>query len=259
MCARETRKPAQYTGSSVVPCIDGQSRMNHHDLLRIDRAEVLRYLGHTGQSLDDDLARRFDDAVGACEQNIRPRCIHASFTLDPLRSDQNRVAVKDCDLLLEGCDIVHHLEGACGVVLMACTLGEACDREIRRRVATSPTDALLYDAAASALVEAAADVEEERVVREATQRGLYTNFRYSPGYGDFPLSTQPALLAALHACRRIGLVATEEHLLVPSKSITALIGLFDDKPSGVPVRSKCADCTLKDCCSFQPKGRTCHV
>lgn len=251
--------PRGRQSGSIAPDADGLLHLGDRDCLCIDRAEALRYLGYAGQRLDDDLAARFDDAVSACEQNIRPRCLHASFTLDSLRSGQDYVAVKDCDLVMEGRDIVHHLEGACGVVLMACTLGEACDREIRRRAATSPTDALLYDAAASALVEAAADAEEGRIVQEAAQRGLYTNFRFSPGYGDLPLSTQPALLAALHACRRIGLVATEEYLLVPSKSITALIGLFDDKPSPVSARSTCEVCTLKDRCKYKPQGRTCHV
>lgn len=251
--------PRGRKAGNTAPGADGLSHRSDHECLRIDRAEVLRYLGYAGQSLDDDLAARFDDAVGACEQNIRPRCLHASFTLDPLRSTQDRVAVKDCDLVMEGRDIVHHLEGACGVALMACTLGEACEREMRRRVATSPTDALLYDAAASALVEAAADAEEARIVQEAAERGLCANFRYSPGYGDFPLSVQPALLAALRAGGRIGLATTEDYLLIPSKSITAIVGLFVGEPPPVTIRSTCEACTLKDRCRYKPQGRTCHA
>ena len=106
-------------------------------------------------------------------------------------------------LVLEGRDIARHLDGACEAVLMACTLGAESERALRLRTATSPTDALLYGAAASALVEAAADAEESRIVAEAAARGLRTNFRYSPGFGDLPLAVQPAFLAALDAPRRI--------------------------------------------------------
>ncbi|MEG2023910.1 MAG: vitamin B12 dependent methionine synthase [Gordonibacter sp.] len=226
--------------------------------LHVDRAEALRYLGYAGQVLDEDLAMRFDDAVEACERGVVPRCAHASFALDPARSQEGRLALKGCGLVMEGSTIARHLEGACGVVLMACTLGEACERELRRRVATSPTDALLYDAAASALVEAAADAEEACIVEEAAALGLHANFRYSPGYGDFPLAAQPALLAALQAPARLGLASTESHLLVPSKSVTAVVGLFVGDPPHTPVLAACEACTMQDRCAFKSQGGTCH-
>ena len=160
--------------------------------LRVDRDEALRYLGYDGQKLDADLARRFDEAVVACER-LRPRCLHAAFPVDHAASDAGHVALAGCGLVLEGRDIARHLDGACEAVLMACTLGAESERALRLRTATSPTDALLYGAAASALVEAAADAEESRIVAEAAARGLRTNFRYSPGFGDLPLAVQPAV------------------------------------------------------------------
>lgn len=230
--------------------------------LRLDRAEALRYLGYTGQELDPQLAARFEQLADACERTLRPACVHAVFAVDEARSRWDgadaRVALEGCDLVLEGRDIAAHLRGAQAAALMACTLGAASERELRKHAALGPTDALLYGAAASALVEAAANAEEAVIVEEAAATGLRTNFRFSPGYGDFPLAVQPAFLAALDAPRRIGLAVTEGGLLVPVKSITAVVGLFDHAVPGAAVRSACAVCQLRDGCQLRKKGITCH-
>lgn len=230
--------------------------------VRLDRAEALRYLGYAGQELDEELRARFERLADACERTLRPACIHAAFEVDEARSrwdgDGARVALAGSAPALEGRDIAAHLRGARKAVLMACTLGAASERELRKHAALGPVDALLYGAAASALVEAAADGAEAAIVEEAAVEGLYANFRFSPGYGDFPLAVQSAFLAALDATRRIGLSVTEGNLLVPTKSITAVVGLFDHPLPDAPARDACASCTLRDGCQLRKKGATCH-
>lgn len=49
--------------------------------------------------------------------------------------------------------------------------------------------------------------------------------RYSPGYADFPLSAQRELLALLDAPRKVGVSLTDSLLMVPSKSVSAVIGV----------------------------------
>ncbi len=227
-------------------------------MIRADRNEVLRYLGYAGQPMDEDFRARFDRVVDECEREAAPRYVRAVFQLDREHSDENAVVLAGCGLVLEGFDIVRHLNGAQEAVLLACTLGEACERGLRRRKATSPADALMYDAAASALVEAVANETESAAVEEAMARGLRTNFRFSPGYGDFPLQVQRAFLDVLDAPRRIGLSATPDCLLVPTKSVTAVIGLFRGHPPNDSVRSACSICTLRENCALRAQGRTCH-
>lgn len=101
-----------------------------------------------------------------------------------------------------------HMKGAAGVALLSCTVGMASERAITRYQATSPTEALFYSACASALVEACANRVEAEVVAEASEAGLRTNWRFSPGYGDAPLSMQPALLRALGAPGRLAVSCT---------------------------------------------------
>lgn len=230
--------------------------------LRLDRDEALRYLGYTGQKLDEGLRARFEELAGACERILRPACVRAMFEIDVERScwegDEPCVVLVGTSLALTGCDIAAHLRGACKAALMACTLGAASERELRKHAALGPTDGLLYDAAASALVEAAADAAETAIVEEAAACGLHANFRFSPGYGDFPLDVQPAFLAALDASRRIGVTTTSGNLLVPSKSITAVVGLFDCRQRAADKHDACASCRLHGSCPFREKGITCY-
>lgn len=230
--------------------------------VRLDRDEALGYLGYAGQDVDAALLARFHALADACEQGLKPAHVWAAFPIDEgaTRWDGGSpcVVLGGCGLALPGRDIADHLRGARQAVLLACTLGLASERELRKHAAISATDGLLYGAAASALVEAEANAAEAEVVAWAAGRGLHTNWRYSPGYGDLPLSVQPAFLRALDATRRLGLSATPSNMLVPTKSITAVVGLFDSPQGGSGVRTACARCTLRACCTLRKKGRTCH-
>ena len=109
------------------------------------------------------------------------------------------------------------------------------------------TDALLYDALASAAIEQVCDAAAGELHRALPE--LYQTWRFSPGYGDFPLEVQPMLLAVLDAPKRIGLCATDSLLLTPTKSVTALIGLSETEP---PKRLRgCATCSMRDRCAYR--------
>ena len=49
--------------------------------------------------------------------------------------------------------------------------------------------------------------------------------RDSPGYGDFPLEAQREILVILDTPRKIGVSLTDSLLMVPSKSVSAVIGV----------------------------------
>jgi cobalamin-dependent methionine synthase I len=54
-------------------------------------------------------------------------------------------------------------------------------------------------------------------------RGLQATKRYAPRYGDFELEAQAPLLGLLDA-GRIGITLTPEHLMLPAKSVSGLVG-----------------------------------
>lgn len=237
---------------------------------RVDRAETLRYLGYRGQELTDDLAGRIDGVIARVERDLRPDGLFAVFPVRNAGEDGAsegvsshdgavpRVELEGASVVLEGASIAEHLRGAREVALMAVTLGARSEQELRRLSALDPLDALLYDAACSSLVEAAADAFEGQVVSAALERGLVTNFRFSPGYGDLPLEAQPAIVRALRADVRLGLTVLPTNLLLPTKSVTAVVGLFDAVPPQAGQGVPCAACQLRATCEMRKRGVVCH-
>ena len=213
-------------------------------LTHIDRSQALRYLGYGTHAPDDATARRLEACEARLMSLMRPQYIYRVF---PLEYVQGQPSLTGCRLPLEGKDIAAHLSGCSHGALLAATLSASVDQCLRQAQATDMTDALLYDALASAAIEQVCDAAAEALHR--AMPALYQTWRFSPGYGDFPLAVQPVLLDVLDAPKRIGLCATDSCLLTPAKSVTALIGLSETEP---PKRLRgCATCSMRDRCAYR--------
>lgn len=73
------------------------------------------------------------------------------------------------------------------------------DHLIQRYTKIQMSKAVIIQAAAAAMLEDYCDEVNEQIRRDYESRGLYLRPRFSPGYGDFPLSCQPQLLGCLEA------------------------------------------------------------
>ena len=139
--------------------------------------------------------------------------------------------------------------------MLAVTLGPGVDAQIRRAGVGDIAAGVASDALGSALAEQAAEAAEAELRQWAARQGKYLTGRYSPGYGDWPLAVQPLLAAALDTARRAGLCVTENNLMTPRKSITAILGVSDH-----PVRGHlagCGHCVLRTRCEYRKRGITC--
>ena len=164
---------------------------------RVNRAEALRYLGYAGQALDAEMEVRIDKNIAACEREARPGFVFRSF---PIEACERGVRLAGSSLVLEGVDIARHLKGAAECAVLACTLGVANEAGMARRKAQSALDAgHLRVRREVTLVESVTDACEATVVADAAKRGMRTNWRYSPGYGDLPLALQPEIVRVLAA------------------------------------------------------------
>ena len=101
------------------------------------------------------------------------------------------------------------------------TIGIKADMLIKRLEIASPAEAFITDALASAAAESLCELADD------TLRGVGKKpIRFSPGYGDLPLSVQPAVLAALNADYTLGIALSPSFLMTPMKSVTAIMGIL---------------------------------
>ncbi len=120
-------------------------------------------------------------------------------------------------------DLERHLEGCTEILLFACTAGAETDRRIARAKLQSPAKGLLMHAIGAQQVEGGCDLLCRRLAEQFPERQLTD--RFSPGYGDLPLSMQRDVMAALDCGRTVGITLSESLLMSPSKSVTAIIGM----------------------------------
>ena len=107
------------------------------------------------------------------------------------------------------------------VVFLCGTLGAEFDAWQRKLAATSAADALFSQRIGLREVEQVMDgLEAEAGAALRPEERLLP--RWSPGYGERPLSLSRPILDELDAPRRLGVTLTDSLLLVPSKSVTAV-------------------------------------
>ena len=237
-------------GAATLPASTSVSR---YEISSVDKEEVLRYLGYAGQEYSPSLDGRIDAAIGHALAISEPKGVMRPFEVERIDEGENPcVHLKGTALKLPGHDIAEHLAGAQATAVFAVTLGMSTERELRRLSLTDHLEQILFDAASVALVERAADAAEAEAVKWAAGQGLFCTWRYSPGYGDLPLEIQGAFLDLLDAPKRIGVCVSTSLLLVPTKSVTAIIGLGEhiEKKN----RKTCEICTLRGNCSFRACG-----
>lgn len=221
----------------------------------LSRSEVLRYLGYRSQQPDENTAQLVEQAVADCASRFLPSYVWEVFPVVPL-PEQQGFLLQGTEVVLTGRSITKHLTGAKRVALLAATLGVQAERLLTGLQRVDMARALVTESVCTEAIEKTCDAAEQQIKEKARNEGYYTNFRFSPGYGDLPLQVQPALLQALNTSKTIGLSCNDSFLLIPRKSVTAVVGFFEEKPQRTERRS-CQTCTMGKNCEFRKAEQSC--
>ena len=145
--------------------------------MRPDIQEVLRYLG-AGTDSSEELHRRVMEVGDGLERRIHPRWTWRLILLDetcllPLEGKLARTMLAQCDR----------------AAVLCCTLGMEFDALLRAEQARDMSRAVIVDAWGSAWVELGCGEAEKEIASRFPS--LFLTDRFSPGYGDLPLSLHP--------------------------------------------------------------------
>lgn len=213
----------------------------------IPDSEVRRYMGFRGPvESSPETDAMISKAISSLEKDCSPKYVSRAF---PVKVEGFSVYI--ADIVIESRALARNLAGCTECVLFAATAGPACDMLVKRASVTSSAYASCCQAAGAAAIEAYCDLINDKIKEEYEAKGLYARPRFSPGYGDLKLSHQKDWFRLLDITKNTGVELTDSLLMVPTKSVTAVIGL---SPNKLPcVKQGCEACTMSQTCAFSRK------
>lgn len=200
--------------------------------LPVCRSEVLRYALLQPHMPSERIDQLLPDALS----HVHARVCYDSFPV-------HMAADGSVDLgfaLVSSHSLCHLLHSSSQCILFAATIGIDYDRYMARISRLSQADGWLLHALGTERIETLCNAFEKHLLSE----GYHLTRRFSPGYGDVPLSLQRDVFHTLDCPRKIGLTLNDSLIMSPSKSVTAILGLTN---SSDPPGFSCADCSLTSC------------
>ena len=193
--------------------------------LEIPRKEIFRYLGYHGVEPSPEVSALVEKCVARLQEESSPRTVHLFFPLAFLEKETMQFG----GITVKSHSLATNLQGCTEICVLGGTIGPGADLMIRRAELRKMSEALIYQAAASAMVEELVDHLNKQICLDAKTRGFLCRPRFSPGFGDFSLDCQRDILRLLDAPKRLGVYLLDSLLMTPSKSVTAVIGLYPDE------------------------------
>ncbi len=185
----------------------------------ISKSEAARYMGirTAPDNMTTELLDRYEKIV---RSRLKPVYVYREAEVE---FSAEGVCLTGLPVPLTGKSIAKLLQDCDKAVVLAATVSAEADRLIRKVSVTDMAAAVVVDALCSAAIEQVCDRAEVEIFGDMPKE--QRTYRFSPGYGDFPIELQPNMLNYINAQRRIGLSCTDSYLLTPTKSVTAIIGI----------------------------------
>ena len=181
----------------------------------INRKEILRYAGCA--EADEATASLMEDCLCEAADALVYKVCYRELPV--------AVVGEMCDFgtfSFSSGNLAGNLAGCPRVILFAATVGVGIDRLIHKYSRITPSRALMMQAIGAERIEALCDAFCSDIEKE---RGVSLRPRFSPGYGDLPLSVQKDIITLLDTPKRIGLALNDSLLMSPTKSVTAFAGI----------------------------------
>ena len=208
--------------------------------MEISNKEVMRYLGYRDAVADERTISHITELIDLFTAKVVPQSVYGIWDCQIASSE-----VTLGGMTVHSRNLARHLEGCRRVVLLAATLGAEADTLIRRFSVQDMEKAVIAQAVSAAMIEAYCNIIEGELAQKTEFDGQYPTSRFSPGYGDFDIVHQKDILSILNS-GRIGLTLTEGYMLIPSKSVTAIIGFAREKCAEGRAE-KCEGCAATQC------------
>lgn len=187
----------------------------------VNLEKVTRRLLGAGGELPSHLGDLVDEGVRAAYGLLAPKASYIDLEVESVGGGRSQLSG---GIALEGKSAEKFLSDCSCATLFVATIGSELEAEVERRFSCGDeAGGLILDTIGSEATESLARRVQLIVHDRAKMEGFATTARFSPGYGDLDLSTQRRIVEITQASR-IDVSLTEGFMLIPRKSVSAIVG-----------------------------------
>jgi hypothetical protein len=207
------------------------------DAIIPSQKEILRYMGIN--NIPDEKTLLLMDEV--LREMIKECDFKCCFTKLPVKTKDDKVFLGEIEVSSKS--LVKNMENCNDAYLFCATIGINADRIINKYMRFSPEKGVIAQSVGATLIESVCDYAN--AFFKDLEKNKFLKARFSPGYGDFALTYQKYLFEVLAVSKNIGVTLTDSCMMVPTKSVTALVGICNSICE--QENQGCENCSLKEC------------
>lgn len=190
----------------------------------IDKKVVYSLLGYKKEKtkLPQKMFDRIEAAFEEAEKLIDAKGV---FIIRQIKEKGNLICLQNSQTTILGQSAKDLLKNSFAVIFMAVTIGSGLEKLTGQYTKEKQFEnALVLDTIGSEAAEASANALNSYLLTLARQAKNTLTRRFSPGYGDLPLTFQNDMYREL-SLDRLKIVLDKKHILFPRKTVTAIIGV----------------------------------
>jgi cobalamin-dependent methionine synthase I len=223
-------------------------RLVRHLDLELDMTLVLWCQGEdpSGQLSKERQIHLNRELLAESRSLLNPSILYDFF---PLHQIREQAVILDGGAIFHGHLLADRFGLAEQVALTLCTLGGELDERIAAyRDQGDEVRAVLLDGIGTAAIGELSEKAHTLIEDVAAERGWKASAAFQPGQIDWPLEDHQVFFDLLPAAK-LGLKLDSQHLMVPSKSISAAIGLGREMLP-IAMDRACKYCPIAADCRF---------
>lgn len=186
----------------------------------VDKRQALRFMGCKEDFVSEDFDEMYNECLAKYLSCAELKAVVRKTDVTFLDDDK----IKFDFGIIESESLKKNLRGCKSAYVFAATVGSEIDRQIKRLSFLSDGTAMIFSCIASSGVECWCNFVNEKLAQ-----GKKLRPRFSPGYGGVSLEVQKDIFDFLDVSRKIGISLTDALMMVPIKSVTAIIGIVEEE------------------------------
>lgn len=198
------------------------------DSIKPDMSELFRYAGYEKKdipNIENSIQKTAEEAEAEIASCMNCRAVYIRFPLQIQNADNDKKKLIFSHYEITSHNLGVNLTDCTALYLFAATLGPAPDKAIQKANRLNPVKAVFLQAAGAMYIEQYCDLLQATLEDDEKKSGNVLVPRYSPGYGDVPLTEQKTFFEILQCQKNLALTLNNSLIMSPEKSVTAFIGI----------------------------------